>query len=75
MRPEICVPECRYYNETGRFEDDELVEENKKMVEFYNKHNAIIEIEIGDDNSFRIKQVRKYNMQPQQQPNGNDNNA
>jgi hypothetical protein len=57
MRPEICVPECRYYNETGRFEDDELVAEHKKMVEFFNKHNAIIEIEIGEDNnSFRIKQ-------------------
>lgn len=70
-RPEICVPECRYYNETGRFEDDELVAEHQRMVEFYNKHNAIIEIEIGDDN-FRIKQVRKYNMQ--QQPNGNENN-
>jgi hypothetical protein len=27
------------------------------MVEFFNKHNAIIEIEIGEDNnSFRIKQ-------------------
>jgi hypothetical protein len=38
---------------------------------FQDKHNAIIEIEIGDDN-FRIKQVRKYDMQ--QQPNGNNNN-
>jgi hypothetical protein len=69
MRREICVPECRYYNEVGRFEDDELIAEHKKMVEFYNKHNAIIEIEIGDD-SFRIKQVRKYDMQ---QPNENNN--
>ena len=34
MRPEICVPECRYYGETGRFEDDELVAEHKKTVEF-----------------------------------------
>ncbi|MGC2426673.1 MAG: hypothetical protein WA421_06540, partial [Nitrososphaeraceae archaeon] len=69
-RPEICVPECRYYNEMGGFEDDELVAEHKKMVEFFNKHNGIIEIEIGEDNnSFRIKQVRKYDMQqqPQQQ--------
>jgi hypothetical protein len=72
IRPEICVPECRYYNETGRFEDYELVAEHKKMVEFYDKHNAIIEIEIGDDN-FRIKQVRKYDMQQQQSLNGNNN--
>lgn len=62
MRPEICVPECRFYGETGRFEDDELVEEHKKAVELFNKHNAIIEIEIGDDDSFRIKQVRKYSQ-------------
>ena len=52
MRPEICVPECRYYNEVGRFEDYELVAEHKKMVEFYDKHNAIIEIKIEDDNAF-----------------------
>ena len=51
-RPEICFPECRFYGATGRFEDDELVAEHKKMVEFYNKHNAIIEIKIQDDNSF-----------------------
>jgi hypothetical protein len=59
-RPEICVPECRYYNETGRFEHDELMAEHRGMVEFYNKHNAILEIEIRDDDSFCIKQVRKY---------------
>jgi hypothetical protein len=45
-RPEICVPECRYYNETGRFEDDELIQEHKKMEEFYRKHNAIIDINL-----------------------------
>jgi hypothetical protein len=63
IRPEICVPACRYYNQTGRFEDDELVAEYREMVEFYNKHNAILEIEIRDDDSFCIKQIRKYNMQ------------
>jgi hypothetical protein len=68
VRPEICVPECRYYNETGRFEDDELVAEHKKMVEFYNKHNAISEIEIRDNDfcinfvKFHCKQARLYDL-------------
>ena len=73
-RPEICVPECRFYGETGRFEDDELVAEHRKMVEFYNKHNAIIEIKIQDDDSFCIKQVRKYNNNTQQQQSNENNN-
>jgi hypothetical protein len=49
------------------------VAEHREMVEFYNKHNAILEIEIRD-NDFCIKQVRKYNMQQQQQPDENNNN-
>jgi hypothetical protein len=61
MRPEICVPECRYYGETGRFEDDELVAEYKEAVALYEKYNAILEIKIQDDNSFYITQTRKYN--------------
>ena len=32
MREEICVPECRYYEETGRFEDDELIAEHKEVL-------------------------------------------
>jgi hypothetical protein len=44
------------------------------MVEFYNKHNAILEIEIRDDD-FCIKQVRKHNNNTQQQHlNENNNN-
>jgi hypothetical protein len=50
--------ECRYYGETGRFEDSELIEEYKEAVALYNKYNAILEIEIRDDDSFCIKQVR-----------------
>jgi hypothetical protein len=53
-----------YYNRTCLDE--------QKMVEFYNKHNAIIEIKIGDDDSFYIKQVRKYDMQ---QPDKSNNNT
>ena len=60
-RPEICVPECRYHGKTGRFEDDELIAEHKKIVEMFEKYNAIIDIKIQDDNSFRITRVQKYN--------------
>ena len=52
--------------------------EHREMVEFYSKHNAILEIEIRDDDSFCIKQIRKYNMQQQQQqqqPDENNNNT
>jgi hypothetical protein len=38
------------------------------------KHNAIIEIEIRDDDSFCIKQVRKYNNNDTQQQQANENN-
>ena len=27
-----CVPECRYYFRYGRLEDDEVIEEHKKLV-------------------------------------------
>jgi hypothetical protein len=55
------------------------VAEHREMVEFYNKHNAILEIEIRDDDSFCIKQVRKYSnnnntQQQQQQSDGNNIN-
>jgi hypothetical protein len=46
INPGICVPECRYYAETGRIEDEELIQEHKKMEEFYRKHNAIIDINL-----------------------------
>jgi hypothetical protein len=42
-----------------------------RLVTNSNKHNAIIEIKIQDDDSFCIKQVRKYSMQQQSPPDGN----
>ena len=60
MRKEICVPECRFYEKTGRFEDEEQIAEHKKAVEMFEKYNAIIEIKIQDDNTFRITRVQKY---------------
>ena len=40
-----CVPECRYYAETGRVEDEELIQEHKKILQktqCYNRHKPCI---------------------------------
>jgi hypothetical protein len=39
-----CVPECRFYAEYGRIEDQEVIEEHNKLVEWYRQRNAIVEI-------------------------------
>jgi hypothetical protein len=41
-----CVPECRYYPEYGRIEDEEIIKENNELRESYAKKNAIIDIEL-----------------------------
>jgi hypothetical protein len=38
-----CVPDCRYYPETGRIEDEEVIEEHNKLVESLRQKNAIVE--------------------------------
>jgi hypothetical protein len=42
-----CVPECRYYQETGRIEDEEVIQEHKEVEEHYRKRNAIVNIDIN----------------------------
>jgi hypothetical protein len=38
-----CIPECRYYSEYGRIEDEEVIEEHNKLVEYHRQKNAIVE--------------------------------
>jgi hypothetical protein len=38
-----CVPECRYYPEYGRIEDEEVIAAHNKWVESYRQRNAIVE--------------------------------
>lgn len=38
-----CVPECRYYPEYGRIEDEEVIADHNKWVESYHQRNAIVE--------------------------------
>jgi hypothetical protein len=38
-----CVPECRYYPEYGRIEDEEVIVDHNKWVESYRQGNAIVE--------------------------------
>jgi hypothetical protein len=37
-----CVPECRYYPEFGRIEDEEVIQRHKETEEDYRKRKAII---------------------------------
>jgi N-dimethylarginine dimethylaminohydrolase len=39
-----CTPKCRYHNETGRIEEDEIKEEYNKLVESYRQKNSIIDL-------------------------------
>lgn len=38
-----CIPECRYYHEYGRIEDEEVIEKHKKLVERHRQENSIVE--------------------------------
>ena len=38
-----CIPECRFYPETDRIEDEKVIEEHSKLVESYRQKNAIVE--------------------------------
>ena len=38
-----CIPECRFYPETGRIEDAEVIEDHNKFVEKLRKRNDIVE--------------------------------
>jgi hypothetical protein len=36
-----CIPECRYYPEFGRIEDEEVIQRHKEIEERYRKRNAL----------------------------------
>jgi hypothetical protein len=38
-----CIPECKYYPEYGRIEDDEVIEQHNKLVEELRQQNKIVE--------------------------------
>jgi hypothetical protein len=38
-----CVPECRFYPEHGRIEDEEVIEEHNKFVEKLRNEKRIVE--------------------------------
>ncbi len=37
-----CIPECRFYPEYGRIENEEVIEEHNKLVEYDRQKNAIV---------------------------------
>jgi hypothetical protein len=38
-----CVPECRYYPQTGRIEDSEVIQKHREREKRYRDNNAIVE--------------------------------
>ena len=38
-----CIPECRFYPEYGRIEDEQVIEEHKELVERYRQDNSIVD--------------------------------
>ena len=54
-----CVPECRYYPEYGRIEDDEVIAEHKMREEEYRKCDRIINIDISA-NSEKYNDYQKF---------------
>ena len=38
-----CVPECRYYPQFGRIEDEEVIQRHNEYVERFRQKNAIVE--------------------------------
>ena len=38
-----CTAKCRFYPETGRIEDEEVIEEYNKLVESLRQENKIVE--------------------------------
>jgi hypothetical protein len=38
-----CIPSCRFYPEFGIIEDDEIIQDHNKLVEYYRQNNRIVE--------------------------------
>jgi hypothetical protein len=38
-----CIPECRFYRETGRIEDSEVIQKHREREKRYRDNNATVE--------------------------------
>jgi hypothetical protein len=45
---EGCIPQCEYYPETGRIEDQQVIEEHRESERYYRNKNQIINIDINE---------------------------
>jgi hypothetical protein len=39
-----CIPSCRFHPEFGIIEDDEIVQDHNKLVEYHRQNNRIVEL-------------------------------
>ena len=62
-----CIPECRFYPQYGRIEDEEVIKENRQAEEYYRKRNMIVNIDIAANyNDYQeVLENVKFIIQPQ----------
>jgi hypothetical protein len=54
-----CIPECRFYPEYGRIEDEEVIEDHNKLVESYRQKNAIV-VPPSESELLRIAEMYRF---------------
>jgi hypothetical protein len=55
-----CIPECRFYPEYGRIEDEEVVQRHKEIEQRYRQANAIVEPPSESEMSRLLREVTAY---------------
>jgi hypothetical protein len=60
-----CIPECRFYPEYGRIEDEEVIAEHNKRVEYLKERNDIVEPPTESELLELLKQVKRTSKQTQ----------
>jgi hypothetical protein len=48
-----CTPKCRFYNEYGRIEDEEVIEMYRQDEEDYRQKGTLVDIEPPDEDTLK----------------------
>jgi hypothetical protein len=52
-----CIKDCRYHDESGRFEDQEVIEEHREIEAEYRTQNKIVNIEIDNSDYHKFLKI------------------
>ena len=55
-----CIPECRFYPEYGRIEDEEVIQKHNETEERYRQNNAIIDPPSESEMLRLMNEVKKH---------------